>query len=151
MAHSKRLQKELMQLTSADSEFFRDVQADDDNILHWRVTLLPPAAPYDKGAFEIDLTFPPEYPFKPPKITFRTSIYHPNINESGQICLPIVETANWKPDTKVAQVLESLIQRIQEPDPDHALREEVGNMYSQDRAKFNKTAEEHTKKNALPR
>ena len=59
--------------------------------------------PYDKGAFRIDILFPVEYPFKPPKITFKTKIYHPNIDEKGQVCLPIITSENWKPATKTHQ------------------------------------------------
>ena len=47
--------------------------------------LLQEEAPYNKGAFKIEINFPAEYPFKPPKITFVTSIYHPNIDEKGQV------------------------------------------------------------------
>ena len=42
-------------------------------------------APYNKGAFRIEINFPAEYPFKPPKIAFKTKIYHPNIDEKGQV------------------------------------------------------------------
>lgn len=59
--------------------------------------------PYDKGAFRIEITFPAEYPFKPPKITFKTKIYHPNIDEKGQVCLPVISAENWKPATKTDQ------------------------------------------------
>ena len=57
-----------------------------------------------QGAFLIDLEFPNEYPFKPPKVTFKTLIYHPNIDEKGQVCLPIVSAEHWKPATKIEQV-----------------------------------------------
>lgn len=60
-------------------------------------------APYEKGAFRIEITFPADYPFKPPKITFKTKIYHPNIDEKGQVCLPIISPENWKPATKTDQ------------------------------------------------
>ena len=40
-----------------------------------------------QGAFLIDIIFPAEYPFKPPKVSFRTKIYHPNIDEKGQVGL----------------------------------------------------------------
>jgi Ubiquitin-protein ligase len=59
--------------------------------------------PYNKGAFKIEINFPAEYPFKPPKINFKTKIYHPNIDEKGQVCLPIISAENWKPATKTDQ------------------------------------------------
>lgn len=60
-------------------------------------------APYDKGAFRVELIFPAEYPFKPPRVTFKTKIYHPNIDEKGQVCLPIISAENWKPATRTDQ------------------------------------------------
>lgn len=59
--------------------------------------------PYNKGAFKIEINFPAEYPFKPPKINFKTKIYHPNIDDKGQVCLPIISAENWKPATKTDQ------------------------------------------------
>ena len=38
-----------------------------------------------------------------PQITFKTKIYHPNIDEKGQVCLPIISPENWKPATKTDQ------------------------------------------------
>ena len=59
--------------------------------------------PFNKGAFKIQIDFPAEYPFKPPKILFKTKIYHPNVDEKGQVCLPIISAENWKPATKTDQ------------------------------------------------
>lgn len=59
--------------------------------------------PYNKGAFEVNINFPAEYPFKPPKITFNTKIYHPNIDEKGHVCLALVSAENWKPATRTEQ------------------------------------------------
>ena len=67
------------------------------------VLLAQDSAPYDKGAFRINMTFPATYPFKPPKIQFKTKIYHPNVDEQGQVCLPLILPDNWKPATKVNQ------------------------------------------------
>lgn len=39
------------------------------------------------------------------QITFKTKIYHPNIDEKGQVCLPIISPENWKPATKTDQGL----------------------------------------------
>lgn len=67
------------------------------------LTHIQDSPPYNKGAFRIEISFPPEYPFKPPKITFKTKIYHPNVDEKGQVCLPIISAENWKPATKTDQ------------------------------------------------
>lgn len=66
-----------------------------------------------------------EYPFKPPKITFKTKIYHPNIDEKGQVCLPIIQADNWKPATKTDQVIQSLVALVNDPEPEHPLRGDI--------------------------
>ncbi|MGH0177030.1 UNVERIFIED_CONTAM: hypothetical protein FKN15_073759, partial [Acipenser sinensis] len=102
--------------------------------------------PYDKGAFKIEINFPAEYPFKPPKITFKTKIYHPNIDEKGQVCLPIISAENWKPATKTDQVLQSLVTLVNEPEPEHPLRADLAEELNRDPRKFTRNAEEHTRK-----
>ena len=122
-----------------------------------------------QGAFIIDLVFPPEYPFKPPKVSFRTKIYHPNIDEKGQVCLPIVAAENWKPATKTEQVIQSLVGLVNDPEPDHPLRADLAGEierswnrhtlnififkeeFTKDKKKFFKNAEEFTKKNSEKR
>jgi len=112
---------------------------------------LPENAPYNKGAFLVDINFPAEYPFKPPKINFRTKIYHPNVDEKGQVCLPIIQADNWKPATKTEQVIQSLLDLISEPEPDHPLRADLAEEFTKDKKKFLKNAEEFTKKHAEKR
>ncbi|KAL5015880.1 hypothetical protein ScPMuIL_005469 [Solemya velum] len=146
MAATRRLQKELADLRKAESKAFRNIQVDDSNILLWQGLLVPDSQPYNKGAFRIQIDFPAEYPFKPPKISFRTRIYHPNIDERGQVCLPIISPENWKPATKTDQVIQALIALVNDPEPEHPLRGDLAEEYSKDKKKFFKNAEEYTKK-----
>ncbi|VDK83614.1 unnamed protein product [Onchocerca ochengi] len=148
---SRRLKKELMDIKSSDSRTFCCVEFDEDNLLHWTGLLVPDKEPYNKGAFKIAIDFPVEYPFKPPKITFLTKIYHPNVDEKGQVCLPIISPDNWKPATKTEQVMNSLLGLIMEPEPDHPLRADLAEEFTKDRKKFNKMAEDYTKKYAAKR
>jgi len=151
MAASRRLKKELGDIQSNKLEFVRLVVVDESNILSWSLHIQPSNPPYAKGAFKLQLHFPAEYPFKPPKVTFKTKIYHPNIDEKGQVCLPIISPENWKPATKVEQVLQALVALIHDPEPEHPLRGELAEEYIKDKKKFMKRAEEHTKKHAEAR
>jgi len=151
MAASRRLQKELGDIKKAGIKSFRDIQVDETNLLVWQGLLVPENAPYNKGAFRIDIVFPAEYPFKPPKVSFRTKIYHPNIDEKGQVCLPIVSAENWKPATKTDQVIQALINLVNDPEPEHPLRADLAEEYTKDKKRFHKNAEEFTKKNSEKR
>ncbi|KAK7087402.1 ubiquitin-conjugating enzyme E2 L3-like [Littorina saxatilis] len=151
MAATKRLARELDDLRKSALKVFRDINVDESNILNWHGLLVPENAPYNKGAFRIEIQFPAEYPFKPPKVTFKTKIYHPNIDEKGQVCLPIISAENWKPATKTDQVVNSLISLINDPEPEHPLRAELAEEYTKDKKKFMKNAEEFTKKHSEKR
>ncbi|KAF7255726.1 hypothetical protein EG68_07774 [Paragonimus skrjabini miyazakii] len=147
-ATSARLQKELANLNNACNKILRNLTVDNSNMRLWTGYIVPEEAPYSKGAFKIEITFPPEYPFKPPKLIFRTPIYHPNIDEKGMICLPIITPENWKPATKIEHVLQALISLLHSPEIEHPLRSDVAEEYVKDIKKFMKTAEEHTRKYA---
>ena len=77
MAATRRLQKELQDIRKAGLKSFRDIVVDESNILQWQGLLVPDVPPFNKGAFRIEIIFPAEYPFKPPKINFKTKIITP--------------------------------------------------------------------------
>ncbi|CAH3022215.1 unnamed protein product [Porites evermanni] len=143
--------QELNDIRSSGIKIFRNIEVDEQNILNWQGLIVPENAPYSKGAFKIEINFPAEYPFKPPKITFKTKIYHPNIDEKGQVCLPIISPENWKPAIRTDKVIQALVALIHDPEPEHPLRGDLAEEYIKDRKKFNKTAEEFTKKYAEKR
>lgn len=151
MAATRRLQKELGEIQTLNLRSFRDLHVDETNLLTWQGTIVPDNPPYNKGAFRIEINFPVDYPFRPPKLFFHTKIYHPNIDEKGYVCLPILTAEHWKPATKIEQVINAIIALVNDPDPHNALRSDVADEMLTDRRKFLITAEEHTIKNALKR
>ena len=72
----------------------------------------PSQSPYNGGIFFLNIIFPPEYPFKPPRVFFTTKIYHPNINDKGGICLDILKE-NWSPALTISKVSPKLCSAMQ--------------------------------------
>ncbi|KAK7802655.1 hypothetical protein U0070_011901 [Myodes glareolus] len=123
-----------------------NIQVDKANLLTWQGLIVPDNPPYANGAFRIEINFSAKYPFKPPKITFKTKIYHPNIDEKEQICLLVISAENRNPATKTDQVIQSLIALVNNPQAEHSFRADLAEEYSKDRKQFCKNAEEFTKK-----
>ncbi|XP_058052712.1 ubiquitin/ISG15-conjugating enzyme E2 L6 isoform X2 [Ahaetulla prasina] len=105
---------------------------------------MPDNPPYNKGAFWIEINFPCEYPLKPPTIRFKTKIYHPNVDEMGHFCLPIISMQNWQPYTRIEQVIQALIELVNNPEIDRPLRIDVAKEFKEDHEKFLLRAEDHT-------
>ena len=108
----------------------------------------PDDSPYAGGVFFINVRFPTDYPFKPPKCTFTTRIYHCNINSNGSICLDILKD-QWSPALTISKVLLSLSSLLTDANPDDPLVPEIAHLYKNDRVKHDANAREWTRKYAM--
>ena len=151
MAMNKRLQREFQEMQTNGVKSFEGLKVDESNFYVWEGLITPEKPPYNKGAFRIQITFPRDYPFKPPTVLFKTKIYHPNIDENGQVCLGIISTENWKPATRVEAVISGLVKLINDPEHEHPQRADIAEEFDKNKKKFMKSAEEHTKKYAEKR
>lgn len=88
----KRLQKELLEINRDPPPNFYAGPISDQELYNWQAGIIgPEGSPYAGGVFNINIEFPKDYPFRPPKCSFVTKIYHPNINANGTICLNILK------------------------------------------------------------
>ena len=119
-----------------------------DDQFHWQATILgPPDSPYHGGVFYLNIKFPKEYPFKPPKIRFITKIYHPNISGAGSICLDIIGE-EWSPARTIDKVLLSICSLLSDPNPDDPMDMEIAKLYKKDKEKYERMCREWTSKYA---
>ncbi|EDW17588.1 ubiquitin-conjugating enzyme E2-18 kDa [Drosophila mojavensis] len=138
----KRMQNELMMMMNYKNlDQLKLLEPEKDNIYKWNALLLPSSPPYNKGAFNLEIDFPKDYPFRPPILHINTKIYHPNINNRGQICLPILEAEHWKPTSRIDTVLQVLIATINDPQPENPYSIEISNQFVNDPKKFYRMAD----------
>ena len=116
----------------------------EDDLYNWQATIMgPEGSPYHNGVFYLRIEFPADYPFKPPKITFITKIYHCNINSAGSICLDILKE-QWSPALTISKVLLSICSLMDDQNPNDPLMIDIANLYMSDKSKFFETAKMHT-------
>jgi len=144
----KRIQKELNKIAQDESDLAYSVAALGDELYDCQGTIMGPAdSPYDGGVFFLEVKFPTEYPFKPPKVKFTTRIYHLNVTEKGEICLPILKDA-WSPALNISKVLEAIHDLMQNPNTESPQRPDVAKLYEEDRATHDENAKKFTEKYA---
>lgn len=143
MSDVKRLQKEFLDMQKDDTPNL-SASPINDNLFEWEAVILGPiGTPYEGGVFNLTISIPSNYPFKPPTVIFKTKIYHPNINSSGSICLDILKT-QWSPALTISKILLSICSLLADPNPNDPLVPEIANVFKTNIEVYNQTAKEWT-------
>lgn len=96
----------------------------------------PVGTPYAKGVWRLHLDIPPTYPTAPPTATFRTRLWHPNIDEAtGAVCVETLKR-DWSSSLKLRDVLVTISCLLIQPNPASALNEAAGKLASEDWESF---------------
>jgi ubiquitin-conjugating enzyme E2 D/E len=144
----KRIQRELQEL-GRDPPANCSAGPVGEDLFHWQATIMgPDESPYSGGVFFLDIHFPNDYPFKPPKVTFLTRIYHCNINGNGGICLDILKD-QWSPALTISKVLLSVCSLLTDPNPGDPLVPEIANILKTNVPQHDATARDWTAKYAM--
>ena len=144
----KRIKKELIELEK-DPPSNCSAGPTVGDLYHWQATIMGPSeTPYEGGVFFLDIHFPADYPFKPPKINFKTKIYHCNISQSGSICLDILKD-KWSPALTINKVLLSICSLFSDCNPDDPLVSDIAKLYRSKRIEHDANAREWTAQYAM--
>lgn len=125
----KRLQSELMALMmSGDSGI--SAFPEEDNIFCWKGTIHGSKDTVFEGTeYRLSLSFPNDYPFKPPKVKFETGCFHPNVDIYGNICLDILQD-KWSSAYDVRTILLSIQSLLGEPNISSPLNSQAAQLWS---------------------
>lgn len=141
---ARRIQRELEDLLASPLDTCTAGPVNEADLFLWEATLIGPKdSPYEGGLFQLGIVFPPNYPFKPPKVYFKTKVFHPNINSQGGICLDILKD-QWSPALSIVKVLLSISSLLTDANPKDPLVPDIARLYVEDRAEFDRTAREWT-------
>ncbi|XP_054013765.1 ubiquitin-conjugating enzyme E2 T-like [Hylaeus anthracinus] len=106
----------------------------------------PSGTPYNGGIFELEIMIPEKYPFEPPLITFKTPVYHPNIDNKGRICMDLLNMppkGTWKPTICLKTLLDAVQYLLGNPNPDDPLMTDIAEEYKFNRQQFEKTVRKY--------
>ena len=144
---ARRIAKEISDLRKDAPENCSAGPRGDDMFL-WDAIIAGPAdSPFQGGVFNLEIRFPVDYPFKPPKVIFLTKIYHPNIGVHGGICLDILKD-QWSPALTIGKVLLSICSLLCDPNPADPLMPDIADQYNRDRTAYVDTARQWTQQYA---
>uniref|UniRef100_A0A0G4GV82 UBC core domain-containing protein n=1 Tax=Chromera velia CCMP2878 TaxID=1169474 RepID=A0A0G4GV82_9ALVE len=117
----RRITKEFDDLC-ADPPDCVSLDLKDGDTFKWRVLILgPQGTPYEEKLLSLELQFPPDYPFKPFRITCLNDqppdlrvAFHPSLSsDASSFPLPFLgcdnETSKWNPALTARKVLESFL------------------------------------------
>jgi ubiquitin-conjugating enzyme E2 D/E len=144
----KRIQKEAKDISESPPANCSAGPASTSDLMNWKATIIGPSeSPYEGGVFQLKIQFPPDYPFKPPKLQFETKVYHCNINDAGGICLDILKD-NWSPALTISKVLLSICSLLTDPNPNDPLVPDIARLLKSNKKEHDKNARAWTRKYA---
>lgn len=148
----RRLKQEWLNLQNDPLPTCSAAPISDEDMLHWTGTVSGPSnTPYCGGIFHVNIQLPEIYPREPPRLTFTTPIFHPNVSPQGGIQLGELERAQWAPVLTIRTLLVSLQALLSDPNLAEGcvLDEEAAKMYLGDPEGFGEKARQCTVSHAL--
>lgn len=149
MSTLARITQELQQLEQNPNPNYSAGPINESDMFKWHGTITgEQGTPYQGGKFFLTIEFKPDHPFKPPKVTFVTRIYHPNINSNGSISLAILRQ-QWSPSIMITDILQAILSLVKTPDLSEILAPDIAIVYQTDKSQFEATAQQWTNQWAI--
>ena len=128
-----RIQKDIAEL---DGGSVANVTFPSANTLTTFLVSVTPDTGYWSGCtYQFTFNIPPLYPHEPPKVHCDTQLYHPNVNEEGNVCLNILRE-DWKPVLDINAVIYGLIYLFYDPNPADPLNHKAAKLLRENKGEF---------------
>ncbi|CAG8494475.1 9890_t:CDS:2 [Ambispora gerdemannii] len=120
------------------------------DLMNWEVGIPGKlGTPWEGGTYKIIMSFPEDYPSKPPKCKFTPPLFHPNVYPSGTVCLSILnEEEAWKPAITIKQILLGIQDLLNDPNPESPAQSDAYMLFKKDRKEYEMKIRRQAKENA---
>lgn len=107
---SRLLTREVSEIQSCLPRTCKIDFEDVDDLREFTLTVRPEEGYWKSGTFVFQVLVPTEYNIKPPSVSCKTRLWHPNITEDGKICLSILreqslDGCGWLPTRTLKDVI----------------------------------------------
>eukprot|EP00298_Acanthocystis_sp_HF-20_P029395 c8277_g1_i1.p1 GENE.c8277_g1_i1~~c8277_g1_i1.p1 ORF type:complete len:168 (-),score=57.66 c8277_g1_i1:16-519(-) len=147
------LKKQLKELSKNAPEGFSAGLVDESNIFEWEFLIMgPPDTLYEGGFFKGTLSFPKDYPNKPPSMKFTSEMFHPNVYVDGKVCISILHppgddpmgyessAERWSPVHTVETIILSVISMFSDINDESPANVEAAKLWRENIAEYKKRA-----------
>ncbi|KAG0228853.1 putative ligase [Mortierella sp. GBAus27b] len=155
------LKRQLKDLSKNPVEGFSAGLVDESNIFEWEILIMGPQDTlYEGGFYKAIMTFPPDYPLMPPKLAFKTEIYHPNVYPNGDVCISILHppgedkygyeqaSERWLPVHTVETILVSVISMLSSPNDESPANIDAAKEWRENYPSFKKKVQRQARRSA---
>lgn len=145
----------MMELQALQKEKWVHIDVNEADIKRWTVGLMVvnPDSVFSGGYFKADMSFPSDYPYRPPTFRFQKPvIYHPNIYTDGRLCISILHapgedemsgeqaSERWSPLQGAESVLRSVLLLLDTPEINSPANVDASVTYRDHRADYDSRA-----------
>lgn len=101
---------------------------------------------WEGGVYKVTMKFSLDYPAQGPQCKFDPPIFHPNVFQSGEICLSLLdESQDWRPAISIKQILLGIQDLLDEPNVDDPAHPEADEIFSNEPEEYERRVKEQAK------
>jgi ubiquitin-conjugating enzyme E2 A len=109
-----------------------------DDMYRWTACIFgPDESEWEGGIFQLKISFPIEYPTKPPSVRFTSVMYHPNVYPDGSLCLDLLQD-QWSPVYTCGTILTSIRSLLTDPNPASPANPQAAKTFESNIAEYKK-------------
>ena len=129
----KRLKKEIESLDPLPNILF--IPSPDNDLFSFTIAITAEEGYWKGGTYSFQFNFPPNYPFKAPKMKCVEKIYHPNIDSEGNVCVSVLRE-DYSPALSLNHFIQSLLFILYTPNMEDPLEDHIAILYQSNYVQF---------------